>query len=161
MARKDLEIKVTPSVFDRLLDYEPRVSTESPKSRSKSLDELKQSVRRDLEWLLNTRRTVMDVPETLEEANNSLAVYGLRDLTGISIKSPTVQKELIQDVERTIKVFEPRFLDLKVSLQPFENVDKYLRFKIEARLDLDPTPEPIVFDTVLELGSGDFEVKQR
>ena len=99
--RKDLEIKVTPSVFDRLLDYEPTISREPPKSRSKSLEELKQAVRRDLEWLLNTRHRVIDIPETLEETNNSLAAYGLRDLTGISIKSPSIQKELIKDVERT------------------------------------------------------------
>ncbi|NNF00947.1 MAG: type VI secretion system baseplate subunit TssE [Pyrinomonadaceae bacterium] len=161
MSRKDLEIKVTPSIIDRLLDFEPRISTEPAKSRSKSLQELKQSVRRDLEWLLNTRKTVMDVPDTLEEVNNSLAVYGLHDLTGISIKNPKIQKALIEDVEKTIKTFEPRFLDLKISLEPFDNTDKQLRFKIEARLDVEPTPEPIVFDTVLELGSGDFDVKQR
>ncbi len=161
MARIDKEIRITPSVFDRLLDFEPRVSTEAPKSKTASLQELKQAVKRDLEWLLNTRKTVIDVPETLEEVNNSLAVFGLRDLTGISIKNPKIQKQLIDDVERTIKTFEPRFLDVKISLEPFENVDKQLRFKIEAKLDVEPLPEPIVFDTVLELGSGDFEIKER
>lgn len=148
-------------MFDRLLDYDPQTSTEAPKSRTRSLEDLKQSVRRDLEWLLNTRKPLWNVPETLEEANNSLAVYGLRDMTGISIKNPHIQKELIEDVERTIKIFEPRLIDLKVSLEPFEHTDKHLKFKIESRLDVEPAPEPIVFDTVLELGSGDFEIKER
>ena len=49
MARTDSNIRITPSVLDRLIDYDPRESRESPKSRSASLMELKASVRRDLE----------------------------------------------------------------------------------------------------------------
>jgi predicted component of type VI protein secretion system len=33
-----------------------------------------------------------------------------------------------------------------------------LKFRIEATLDIEPTPEPVVFDTVLQLGSGNFAV---
>jgi len=161
MSRKDNELRVTLSVFDRLLDFEPNISTEPPKSRSRSLEQLKQAVRRDLEWLLNTRRTLLDLPDTMEETSNSLAVYGLRDLTGISIKNHAIQKELVEDVEKTIRIFEPRFLELKVSLEPVGHTDKQLKFKIDGRLDVEPVPEPIVFDTILELGSGDFEVNQR
>jgi hypothetical protein len=43
MARTDNEIRITPSVLDRLLDFEPTESKEAPKSRSKSLRELKLS----------------------------------------------------------------------------------------------------------------------
>lgn len=161
MARIDNEIKTTPSVLDRLLDFEPRNSSEPPKSRSKSLRELKQSIRRDLEWLLNTRRSVIEIADNLEETNNSMAVFGLKDLTGISVKSLEEQSRLIKEVERTLKTFEPRFLNLKVSLNPVENTDKNLQFRIEALLNIEPSPEPIAFDTILELGSGDFEVKEK
>jgi len=87
MARTDHETRVTPSVLDRLLDFEPKASQESPKSRSKSLAELKQSVRRDLEWLLNSRQYLGYIDENLEEVNKSVAVYGLPDFTGISAKA--------------------------------------------------------------------------
>jgi hypothetical protein len=40
MSRIDNEIRITPSVLDRLLDFEPDVSREAPKSRSKSLRDL-------------------------------------------------------------------------------------------------------------------------
>ena len=63
--RTDNEVRITPSVFDRLLDFEPQLTSEAPKSRAKSLRELKQSVRRDIEWLLNTRRTPMEVDANL------------------------------------------------------------------------------------------------
>ena len=161
MARTDNEIRITPSVLDRLLDFEPDVSREAPKSRSKSLRELKLSVRRDLEWLLNSRSYPGEIDERLEEVKKSVVNYGLPDITGISAKNHNEQKRLTIALETAIKVFEPRFLDLKVTLEPVNNVDRLLRFRIEARLNVEPAPEPIAFDTVLQLGSGDFEVKER
>lgn len=161
MARIDNEIRITPSVLDRLLDYEPQASQEAPKSRSKSLRELKQAVRRDLEWLLNTRCYPEDVDPGLEEVLKSVVFYGLPDFTGVSAKSHIEQKKLTQAVETALKFFEPRFIDLRVRLEPIDNVDRVLRFRIEANLDIDPTPEPVAFDTVLQLGSGDFQVKEK
>jgi type VI secretion system protein ImpF len=161
MSRIDNEIRITPSVLDRLLDFEPDVSREAPKSRSKSLRDLKLSVRRDLEWLLNSRAFPEEIDERLEEVKKSVVVYGLPDITGISAKSHIEQKKLTEALETAIKIFEPRFLNLKVTLEPVNNIDRMLKFRIEAQLNVEPTPEPIAFDTVLQLGSGDFEVKER
>ena len=161
MARTDSEIRIRPSVLDRLLDFEPELSTEAPKSRAKSLRDLKLSVRRDLEWLLNARRPPIEVDENLEEVQKSVAVFGLPDITGISAKSHVEQTKLTKALETAIKNFEPRFLDLRVTLEPVSNIDRMLKFRIEARLNVEPAPEPIAFDTVLQLGSGEFEVKEK
>ncbi|MDQ6787621.1 MAG: type VI secretion system baseplate subunit TssE [Acidobacteriota bacterium] len=161
MARTEKEIRVTPSVLDRLIDFDPKSSQEAPKSHSNSLRELKQSVRRDLEWLLNTRCYLDDIDENLEEVRKSVIVFGLPDFTGISAKSYAEQKSLTQALETAIKNFEPRFLDLKVFLEPISNVDRLMKFRIEASLDIEPAPEPIVFDTVLQLGSGEFEIQEK
>jgi type VI secretion system protein ImpF len=161
MSRLDNEIRITPSVLDRLIDFEPDVSREAPKSHSKSLRELKLSVRRDLEWLLNSRALPEEIDERLEEVKKSVVVYGLPDITGISAKSHVEQKRLTEALENAIKIFEPRFLNLKVTLEPVNNIDRMLKFRIEARLNVEPTPEPIAFDTVLQLGSGEFEVKEK
>lgn len=161
MARTDNEIRITPSVLDRLLDFEPDLSSEAPKSRSKSLRDLKISVRRDLEWLLNTRQFIEEIPETLEEANKSLAVYGLPDFTGTSMKSSVEQKRLVKQIETVLKIFEPRFLDLKVTLEPSNTVERVLRFRIDARLDVAPSPEPISFDTVFQYGSSEFSITEK
>lgn len=157
--RSDHEVRVTPSILDRLLDYDPRSSQEPPKSNATSLAELRQAVRRDLEWLLNTRHNAVKIPETLEEVNRSLAVYGLPDITGIGADIPTEQKRLVKAVETAIGIFEPRFLDVKVTLLPISTVERELRLRIEANLDIDPVPEAISFDTVLQMGSGEFLVK--
>jgi len=161
MSRIDNEIRVTPSLIDRLIDFEPKQSKEPPKSRSTSLRELKQSVRRDLEWLLNTRCHTIDFDDKLEEVKKSVLYYGLPDFTGVSIKNHNEQKRLTQAIEAAIKYFEPRFINLKVSLEPFNNTDRQLKFKIEASLDIEPTPEPVAFDTILQLGSGDFAVVEK
>jgi type VI secretion system protein ImpF len=161
MARRDdFEVRVTPSVLDRLLDFEPKASNEAPTSRSKSLRELKNSVRRDLEWLFNTRSYPGEIDERLEETPNSVVAYGLPDFTGISVRSHLELKRLRQSLETAIKNYEPRFLDVKVKLEPIDNTDRILHFRIEAFLNIEPSPEPIVFDTVLELGNGDFNVKE-
>lgn len=161
MARTDNEIRVTPSVLDRLLDFEPKSSHEAPKSRSRSLRELKQSVKRDLEWLLNTRCHTLGFDENLEEIYKSVIAYGLPDFTGVSVRNRLEQKRLNDALEAAIKNFEPRFIGLKVTLEPISSTDKALKFHIEAQLDIEPTPEPIAFDTVLQLGSGEFEVKEK
>ncbi|MGH9901235.1 MAG: type VI secretion system baseplate subunit TssE, partial [Pyrinomonadaceae bacterium] len=85
MARIDHEVRITLSVLDRLIDYEPEISREAPSSRSKSLHQLKQSLRRDLELLLNTRHT-RELPPGLKELNNSLAAYGLPDYSSANVK---------------------------------------------------------------------------
>lgn len=159
MPRGDNEVRVVPSVLDRLLDYEPEMSREALPSRSKSLRQLKQSVRRDLEWLLNTRFVAEDIPQDLQEINNSMAVYGLPDFTTVSLKNPADQNRLRRALESALTTFEPRLEDVVVTLEPMRDVDRAMRFRIDARLRVDPAPEPVTFDTILQLGSGQYIVQ--
>ncbi len=159
MARTDNEVRVTLSVLDRLLDYEPEVSREAVASRSKNLRQLKQSVRRDLEWLLNTRQTADPLPPELKELNRSLAAYGLPDMSTANVRNSADQNRMLRSLETAISIFEPRLQDITVSLEAGRDGERSLKFRIEARLWVDPVPEPITFDTVLQLHSGEYEVK--
>ena len=48
-------------------------------------------------------------------------------------------------------MFEPRFKEVKVAyVENKDQKDRTLRFRIDAMLYADPTPEVIVFDSVLE-----------
>lgn len=158
MSRFDNEIRVRPSVLDRLIDYEPEYSREAAASRVKNLRILKQSVRRDLEWLLNTRAT-LDVPPELKEVQASLAVYGLPDMTTISAKNPADKSRLRRSVERVLETFEPRLEGVVVTLDQELGPGLSMKFRIDARLKVDPAPEPVSFDTLLQIGSGEFHVK--
>jgi len=146
-------------VLDRLIDYEPEVSREPIASRTKSLRQLKQSVRRDLEWLLNTRQIVDGLPPDLKEVNNSLAAYGLPDFSHINIENLDDQKQMQRVIERVIQIFEPRLEDVVVTVEPARHAERVMRFRIDARLKVEPAPEPVVFDTMLQLGSGQYIVQ--
>ena len=161
MARTDHEIRITPSVLDRLIDNDPSMSREAPRTQAQSLAELKTSVKRDLEWLRNTRHNGVEIAETLEELNHSMAIYGLPDLASLSVRNPEEQNRLSKSIENALRIFEPRFINVRVSLEPVDNTDRQLKFRIEAHLDIEPVPEPISFDTVLQVGSGEFAVKQK
>ena len=100
------------------------------------------------------------IDERLEEVNKSAAMYGLPDFTGVGAKDPAEQARVTSAIENAIEIFEPRFIGTKVTLEPVSSTDKQLTFRIEAKLDIDPTPEPIVFDTYLHFGSGEFTVKE-
>ncbi len=158
MSRFDNEIRVRPSVLDRLIDYEPEYSREAPASRVKNLRILKQSVRRDLEWLFNTRATAV-VPPELKEVWSSVAVYGLPDMTTLSGRNLGDKAKLRRSVERVLETFEPRLEGVVVTVDAEPGAGLALKFRIDGRLRVDPAPEPVSFDTLVQIGSGEFHVK--
>ena len=160
MSRIDNEIRITPSVLDRLLDDRPEETREAPASRQTSLRLLKEAVRRDLEWLLNTRLSPGGAPEELPEVRRSLAAYGLPDFTTANVKSPEEQEQLRLTVEAAVRVFEPRLEAVEVFVDRVADMERAVRFRIEARLRVEPAPEPVVFDTMLQVASGEFRVRE-
>ncbi len=159
MSRYDNEIRITPSIIDRLIDEEPEVSSEAIATRQKSLRQLKTAVRRDLEWLLNSRQIVGGIPADLKETVHSVANFGLPDFSSWSLKSPTERNRVRRMLETAISVFEPRLVDVTISIDPMRENERALKFRVDARLKVEPVPEPITFDTVLELGSGQYKVQ--
>ena len=150
---------LVPSVLDRLLDDDPQNTHETPKSRHQVLRELKQSVRRDLENLLNTRWRCVAWPPNLDEMELSLVNYGIPDFTGVNMAAPSERERLRVMVERIVRKFEPRFKSVSVKLlDNSDRGDRTLRFRIDALLHAEPAPEPVVFDSQLEPTSHDFTV---
>ena len=87
MARRDASGPVTLSVLDRLIDKDPKNSSEIPLTRAQSLRELKLALKRDLEWLLNTRQTIDPAPESARETVRSVYQYGFADISSKSVLS--------------------------------------------------------------------------
>lgn len=160
MAKPRADQPLVPSVLDRLLDDDPSVRTEPPKSRTQVLRELKLSVRRDLENLLNTRRSCTSWPEHLTELEHSLANYGLPDIAGLDLARARHRQELQRLLESIIRRNEPRFKSVRVQMLENANpLDRTLRFRIDALLHAEPAPEPVVFDSAFEPVTGSVEVK--
>ena len=158
MARSRGEAPIGLSVLDRLIDEDLRIP-EKLLTRSESLRKLRDGVRRDLEWLLNTRHPVILAPPNSQLAR-SLYMYGIPDVTSMSAKNTHDRQALLQAMQETISRFEPRIAHPRVTLAP-EQDEKIpvLRFVIEGLLRVDPSPEQLAFGAVVELASGECRVE--
>lgn len=159
MARYEPEPNVTLSVLDRLIDLDPNARTDPTVSRANTLRQMKNSLRRDLEWLLNTRRRPDAVPDGPTELSRSLFNYGLPDTTSLGVHSVQDQNRMLWMLETAVTNFEPRIMGMRVTLEPVAGTTRVLRFQIQGLLKVDPAPERVSFDTVLELTKGEYEVK--
>jgi type VI secretion system protein ImpF len=92
--------------------------------------------------------------------HRSIYGYGLPDLNSLNAISPQQRAEIGRMIETVVIVFEPRLRDVRAMLMESTagQVERSVRFRIEARLNVDPAPE-VAFDTILELTTGRYEVK--
>jgi type VI secretion system protein ImpF len=159
VSKSELERTVQLPLLDRLVDEDRGATTDAPMSWAQSVRLLKRALQRDLEWLLNTRRIKFEIPEEYEELPHSLFVYGLPDISSMSRDSGESRTRLLRAVEEAISAFEPRLSNVRVTLAEEEESRREVHFLIEAMLRMDPNPEPVLFDTVLEISSGEYLVK--
>jgi type VI secretion system protein ImpF len=147
---------VTPSILDRLTDPD---SGGTAWRAGYGVEQMLDAVRRDLEDLLNTRQAPLINSENYPELQSSVLAFGLPDLTTTQVITPQQRLELGLQLEGIISNFEPRLKDVRAVL--IDGADKTipnLRFRIDARLCLDPAPE-VAFETTLELMTGRSTVK--
>ncbi|GAA3918574.1 type VI secretion system baseplate subunit TssE [Litoribacillus peritrichatus] len=139
------------SILDRLIDESPGFSDSPRARRGADIKKLRQSVRRDLENLLNSKVQWHVWPEAYSELDLSLLNYGLPDFSSMAMDSLDGRQALCYRIEQTIRQFEPRFIDVDVTLLDEEQpLDRILKIRIDALLYADPIPEPITFDSEIE-----------
>ena len=161
MAEAKLERSVQLGLLDRLIDLDPDNRSEAPMSRSESLRRLRNAVRRDLEYLLNTTRAPLEIPEGCPECPNSILGYGLPDISGVSLQNSGDEQRLLKGLENAVETFEPRLSRIRVTSADVDDSNKQsLTFHVEALLMIDPAPERIAFDTVLDITKGAYSVKE-
>jgi type VI secretion system protein ImpF len=161
MARVDKKKKLRPSVLDRLFDNDPQNQVEHDPGHHQLLKQLRDSVRRDLENLLNTRFYILDPSDDYQELDVSLLNYGLPDLATVNIIDVEKRNQFTRKLEETLRMFEPRFKSVKISfLDNSDNNDRTLRFRIDAVIYADPLPEVVVFDSILESVTRTVNVKE-
>ena len=140
------------SILDRLLDEG---------DGRPSVAHLRQAVRRDLEALLNARRSWLPHDKGLEELATSVLGYGLPDFTVMELSTEEGRQWLCKEVERTITRFEPRLTRVKVATTSSDTpLDRLLRLRIDAVLLVDPVPQPVAFDSELEPVSLSVTLKE-
>ena len=147
-------------LLDRLIDEDPGTSGDSAQQRLLSARQIKALVVRDLENLLNSRRSIAALPAEFRELQNSVATYGLKDFTALSADSTTVQNAILKDVEKAIARFEPRLKNVKVMLETGDQKERKLSFHISGMLVVDPIREPVAFDTFFDPVRKEYVVSE-
>lgn len=161
MAKASAKNKIRPSILDRLLDNNPKTQVDSERDQHQKIKDLRNSVRRDLENLLNTRLRVVEPGDEFRELGSSILNYGLPDLATINMANQEKRKQFIEQLESMVSEFEPRFKSVTINYQEnADQLDRTLRFRIDAVLYADPSPEVVVFDSILEPVSRTVNIEE-
>ena len=159
MAKRDRDRAVLPSLLDRLTDEFPREVADRSTTFEASARAYRTAVQRDLKWLLNTRRTMVHAEEHHPQLRRSVHQFGLPDATVLSLSNVEGRQRLADNIADTIRRFEPRLSHVHVILnEANQGQAPQLRFSITATLLMDHSPEQVMFDTVLEVASGVYDV---
>ncbi len=162
MAELRQQDKLQPSLLDRLTDDAPDRKTDRPDQRVLTLRKLRDSVKRDLAWLLNaTNLSSVQSLECFPEVERSVLNYGMPDISGLTV-SDIDTGELELAVRRVILNFESRILPHTVEVKPLIDEQQMnsnaLAFEIEGLLWTQPAPLQIMLKTELDLELGEVTV---
>ena len=165
MIRSRAEIVVTQSLWDRLTVFREEWVAENkdwPTTRAASLKMYREGVEKDVERLLNTRKPHLADIDSFPEVAKSALNYGVPDLTEFSGMNSDPAALLLK-IQQALENFEKRIERPRVrpSRTPTRSdmLRRSLNFSVEGSLKFDDGQELIVFDTVLEITSGNYKVK--
>ena len=157
---------LTPSLLDRLLDAEPNREEEAPLTEQAAVRLVKHGLQRDVENLLNSRRSIQSLSASFEELADSLVNYGLSRPHSSDGKRLRSQTSLCQLIADTIRRFEPRLQEVRVfpnlpaSSSP--RTDGVMKFTIEGLLSvapLRPNVQEISFQAAYDGFTGTYALE--
>ena len=162
MPELTLQERLQPSLLDRLTDDEPHRQKESRQERVLSAQQLRESVLRDLGWLLSACNLESTDDLTVHpDVVSSVLNYGIPDLAGLTVKTVDVH-ELERIVRQAIVHFEPRILASTVRVRATATDDQMahnaLTFQIEGELWAQPMPLQLYLRTEVDLELGNVTV---
>lgn len=156
--------RLQPSLLDRLTDEHPSESREARNERVLSVKRLRECVRRDLAWLLNTTdlETVEDLTGYREVAA-SVVNFGIPELTGRTVSGLAID-EVSEMIRRAVIRFEPRILRHTLMVRGVKREEEFsanaLAFEISGQLWAQPMPQELFLRTELDLELGEVKVTE-
>lgn len=145
--------RLQPSLLDRLTDEEPDKTVEARERRVLSLRTLRESVLRDLAWLLNaTNLFSVSGDNKLPHLANSVINYGMPDISGLSVAGMNMA-DLERGIRQAIWDFEPRLIRASVAVRAIssDSGNNKVMFEIEGDMWAQPYPERLYLKTELDL----------
>jgi type VI secretion system protein ImpF len=154
-----VETRVRAPLFDRLVDREPHVPAEPRPLRTLDPQGLRESVRRELERMLNTR-SPLPVDRLAERPELTVLEYGIPDLSAFSAGNDEDEVRLAAILTRAVSAYEPRLRQVKVAVLGLQEDRRSLRLRIDGLLTLDEVAEPVSFPAIVGLRTGTVEIEE-
>ena len=152
MSGQHLDHVARAPLFDRLIDLDRRMPRERRPFRTLTPGELLDSVRREVDTLLNTR-----CPLTLEallDRERTVIDYGAPDLSWAGPLSGEDQRRLGVLLSQTISAYEPRLCQVQVSIGAYDQVKHCVHLNVTAALIIDEQGETFSFPIALKASVG-------
>jgi type VI secretion system protein ImpF len=155
-------------LLESVVMLEQRRRFESREQRVMSLERLKQSVLRDLAWLLNTE--YLEAACSLDgyaEVKASVLNYGIPSIVGLTLTDldDPMRGGLAKTLRDAIVRFEPRLdpdsIVVRTHADKQQLDGRTLTFEIEAELIAEPAPLRLLLTSVVDLENGHASLAER
>ncbi|MEM6939708.1 MAG: type VI secretion system baseplate subunit TssE [Pseudomonadota bacterium] len=162
MADNMLSERLQPSLLDRLTDNAPEEKTEARSYRAIDMAQLREIIKRDLSWLLNTNSIESMLEQDLyPNVRTSVLNYGVSEVAGEY--STKIKAELIrQSIQRAISIHEPRIIPGTASVEIRTEKDAsrmIVSFDIHADMWAQPVPIEVYLRSKVDMTSGEVELE--
>jgi len=155
---------VLPCFLDRLTDRYPKAKTESIKHRVVSMVDYKNSILRDLSFLLNSNSHMQNKEfDDNFYAKKSVLNYGITPISGSSI-SDDKRKEIEKNIKNTIANYESRIrqesLEVKLVGSNESNGNCTIELIISGELLPLITYEKMYIKTIIDIETGIYRLRE-
>ena len=158
MASREDELRVTLSLWEKLSEEAPGRRGQPSLVLTATVQELRESVGRHLEFLINARHGEEDFDSEFEECHKSVLAYGVIDFTTIVLSNSAEREGLRRSIERSVQQFEPRLSRVRVTMDEWDSSQRGLTLHIAAHMRVEPENEPVAFSAVLAKDTRRFAV---
>ena len=152
--------RLQPALLDRLVDDRPTERVEAMEAKTISKHRLRQSVLRDLTWLLNAQAGLTGELDEDSHAHvlRSCVNFGIPPLSG-RLASKVDLRELERSIRKAIIDYEPRILADSLTVRGVAQSEplghhNVLTFEIIGQLWAQPYPLELLLKTDVDLETG-------
>ncbi len=150
-----------PSFFERLFDDGKKILPDAVVSFKKiSVQELKQSIAKDIENLLNTRIGPLHKDLSLyPNVQKSSFNFGIQDFIGLSTSDNKTENIILARIKKAIEIHDSRLKNVVVSVDKVNPNQSSLSFAISAVLSINPLHELVNFDAIFFTATQQYKIK--
>lgn len=164
MADRTITERLQPALLDRLTDDARDSTTETREARVIDINRLRDIIRRDLSWLLNTNNLETQIdPDLYPHVTNSVLNFGVREVAG-DFSTEDRALRIHRSIAAAIERFEPRIREGTIDIvERKEDTGRRttIVFDIAAEMWAQPYPIELYLRSEVDVTTGELRLQER